>query len=221
MSADQSAVECETCGKTECPDAALPAFSEPRDCVYAPIYRALRDAKDCDYGCARDYTNQAIALWVVPAIERIIAAHVEAARREAVRSALAEVEGRLDAESLDAASECRTPTWDDARRIVRDLVRDWSPKAKACSTCGGFGIIQESHDGGTHPVHCPRGCEEPKAEAGGDAGLRERVEALAGGWEADPHADLTSRACAALLRSTLAPAADSEAGQTEGGEQDG
>lgn len=24
-----------------------------------------------------------------------------------------------------------------------------------CPTCGGSGVTQETHDGGTHPVHCP------------------------------------------------------------------
>ena len=72
--------ECDTCGKATCPDAALPEFSEPRECVYGPIYHALKDSKDCDYGCARDYTNQAVRLWVVEAVERIVAERlVEAA----------------------------------------------------------------------------------------------------------------------------------------------
>lgn len=68
---DADGPECETCGKTTCPDADLPEFSEPRNCTYAPIYRALRAAKDCDYGCARDYTNQAVRLWVVEAVEQM------------------------------------------------------------------------------------------------------------------------------------------------------
>lgn len=72
MDFDSDFPECETCGKIDCPDAELPSFSEPRDCEYAAIYHALRDAKDCDYGCARDYTNQAIRLWVVEAVEGIV-----------------------------------------------------------------------------------------------------------------------------------------------------
>lgn len=73
--------ECETCGKTTCPDAALPEFSEPRECVYGPIYHALKDSKDCDYGCSRDYTNQAVRLWVVEAVEQIVVEQVAAAER--------------------------------------------------------------------------------------------------------------------------------------------
>jgi len=77
--------ECETCGKTTCPDADLPAFSEPAACQYAPIYHALRDARDCDYGCARDYTNQAIRLEVVGAVDQILAARTQALRDEVER----------------------------------------------------------------------------------------------------------------------------------------
>lgn len=68
--------ECETCGKTTCPDAGQAAFSEPVNCEYAPIYRAFRDTKECDYGCGRDFTNQGIRLWIVPEVEAMIAARL-------------------------------------------------------------------------------------------------------------------------------------------------
>lgn len=82
-SAESDAPECETCGKADCPDADLPGFSEPRECMYAPIYHALKDAKDCDYGCARDYTNQTVRLWVVEAVEQIVTARLAEALRDA------------------------------------------------------------------------------------------------------------------------------------------
>lgn len=71
---DDDGPECETCGRTTCPDADLPGFSEPVSCAYAGVYQALKDTKDCDYGCSRDYTNQAIRLWVVEAVEPMLAA---------------------------------------------------------------------------------------------------------------------------------------------------
>lgn len=71
--------ECDTCGKTTCPDAQLPAFSEPKDCELASLYRAFRDTKDCDYGCGRDFTNQGIRLEVAPAVERIVVQRVATA----------------------------------------------------------------------------------------------------------------------------------------------
>jgi len=63
---------CETCGKETCPDADLPAFSAPVECIYRPVYEALRASKDCDYGCSRDYTNQQISLWIAEAIEGLL-----------------------------------------------------------------------------------------------------------------------------------------------------
>jgi hypothetical protein len=108
-SADKDAgPECDTCGKTTCPDAALPEFSEPRECIYGPIYHALKDSKDCDYGCARDYTNQAVRLWVVDAVEGIIAARV----REAL-GAIRSLE--LD---LNADADYRVP-----KRYLSDRLR--------------------------------------------------------------------------------------------------
>ena len=95
--------ECETCGKVECPDAALPSFSEPRDCAYAPIYHALKDAKDCGYGCARDYTNQAVRLWVVEAVERILAARDADLRERLADPALVEAVLREHAWGDDTA----------------------------------------------------------------------------------------------------------------------
>lgn len=78
--------ECEICGKTSCPDAQLPGFSEPVDCEFAPVYEELRAAKDCDYGCGRDFTNQELRLWLVPAVERIVAGRVaQAAADERAR----------------------------------------------------------------------------------------------------------------------------------------
>ena len=76
---------CDTCGKITCPDADLPAFSEPVACDYTPIYHALRYARDCDYGCARDYTNQAIRLEVVGAVDQIVAARTQALEAEVQR----------------------------------------------------------------------------------------------------------------------------------------
>lgn len=77
---EQDGPECETCGRTTCPDARLPQFSEPVSCEYAAIYQELRAAKDCDYGCGRDFTNQELRLWLVPAVERMLAARSEAGR---------------------------------------------------------------------------------------------------------------------------------------------
>lgn len=51
--------ECDLCGKTDCPDADLPEFSEPVACAYKPIYEALRYDR-CDYGCGRDITKATI-----------------------------------------------------------------------------------------------------------------------------------------------------------------
>lgn len=51
--------ECDLCGKADCPDANLPGFSEPRDCVLTPVYEQLRYDR-CDYGCGRDITKAAI-----------------------------------------------------------------------------------------------------------------------------------------------------------------
>jgi len=82
---EADAPACDTCGKTTCPDADLPAFSEPVACQYAPIYHALRDARDCDYGCARDYTNQAIRLEVVGAVDQLVAARTQALGAEVER----------------------------------------------------------------------------------------------------------------------------------------
>lgn len=89
---DDDGPTCETCGKPNCPDADLPSFSEPRACAYAPVYEAIKDAKDCDYGCSRDYTNQAVCLWVAPAVERI----VDAARATALREATDEMRRMMD-----------------------------------------------------------------------------------------------------------------------------
>jgi hypothetical protein len=90
---EHDAPACETCGKTTCPDADLPEFSEPRACVYAPIYRALRDSKDCDYGCARDYTNQAVRLWIVEAVEQIAARAWDEGYARGVRDQEFDIEG--------------------------------------------------------------------------------------------------------------------------------
>lgn len=51
--------ECDLCGKTDCPDADLPGFSEPRECIYKPVYDALRYDR-CEYGCGRDITKDTI-----------------------------------------------------------------------------------------------------------------------------------------------------------------
>jgi hypothetical protein len=51
--------ECDLCGKTTCPDADLPEFSEPRDCILAPVYEELRYDR-CDYGCGRDITKTTV-----------------------------------------------------------------------------------------------------------------------------------------------------------------
>lgn len=64
--------ECETCGKTTCPDADLPGFSVPRQCAFAPLFHAFRDAVDCDYGCGRDLTNAGIRRGVVRAVEALV-----------------------------------------------------------------------------------------------------------------------------------------------------
>lgn len=87
--------ECDTCGKPTCPDAQLPAFSEPRDCVFKPIYEAIRNSKDCDYGCSRDYTNQTVTLWMVPAIEALLATRDAAQRAAGAETALREAEREM------------------------------------------------------------------------------------------------------------------------------
>lgn len=50
---------CDLCGKTSCPDADQPEFSEPRECVLTPVYNELRYDR-CDYGCGRDITKATI-----------------------------------------------------------------------------------------------------------------------------------------------------------------
>ena len=85
--------ECSNCGKADCPDADLPEFSEPRECEFASMYEAFRASKDCDYGCGRDYSMQAVRLWMVPEMERILAARLashDAATADRVRSETAE-----------------------------------------------------------------------------------------------------------------------------------
>lgn len=97
--------ECDNCGKTTCPDAHLPMFSEPRECEFASMYEAFRESKDCDYGCGRDYSMQAVRLWLVPEMERILAARDARVRRE---------EGDRIAQAIEAAglspAECGPTT---------------------------------------------------------------------------------------------------------------
>lgn len=114
---DADGPECETCGSTTCPDADLPGFSEPKDCPFAPIYQALHDAKDCDYGCARDYTNQAIRLWVVPAVERIIEARTAALTAERDRYQQIAARRRAHAEQAEAALD-RVKALAEEERLV-------------------------------------------------------------------------------------------------------
>jgi hypothetical protein len=64
--------ECDLCGKTTCPDADLPGFSEPVACEYLPIYNALRYDR-CEYGCGRDVTKETVRRDLVPAVERLAA----------------------------------------------------------------------------------------------------------------------------------------------------
>ena len=64
QSAEHDAVEddspkCDLCGKTDCPDADIPEFSQPRGCQYRLAYEALRYDR-CEYGCGRDVTNRSI-----------------------------------------------------------------------------------------------------------------------------------------------------------------
>ena len=73
-----------------------------------------------------------------------------------------------------------------------------SDEPEECGTCHGMGIVSEEHDGGYHPVHCPKGCPDPVERARkAEAALRDtarmlsnrtralqRVEALAGELEA-------------------------------------
>lgn len=51
--------ECDLCGKTDCPDADLAEFSEPRECILTPVYEELRYDR-CDYGCGRDITKATV-----------------------------------------------------------------------------------------------------------------------------------------------------------------
>lgn len=55
--------ECDLCGKTTCPDADLPEFSEPRECALTPVYNELRYDR-CEYGCGRDITKASIRIAV-------------------------------------------------------------------------------------------------------------------------------------------------------------
>lgn len=139
---------CETCGKTTCPDAALPAFSEPRDCTFAPIYFALRDAKDCDYGCSRDYTNQAIRLWVVEAVEEIVAAEIANLTRwkeEALQviSGLQKLGRALDlplgveitgSQALEAVSRLKRDA--GTRKRMESLATGWEAMEAQCTHRG-------------------------------------------------------------------------------------
>lgn len=70
---DDEGPECETCGKTTCPDADLPGFSDPVSCAYLPIYNGLRYDR-CDYGCGRDITQASIRRDVVPTVDALLAA---------------------------------------------------------------------------------------------------------------------------------------------------
>jgi hypothetical protein len=51
--------ECDLCGSTECPDADLPEFYEPRECKFIGVYNELRYDR-CDYGCGRDITKESV-----------------------------------------------------------------------------------------------------------------------------------------------------------------
>lgn len=112
MSEEDDGPECETCGKTTCPDAELPSFSSPLNCAYTPIYEALKDAKDCDYGCARDLTNQGVRLYVVPAVKRIVDA------------ALAARQSDSDATEREALAKA----WDEGATRVHESLAEhaWS-----------------------------------------------------------------------------------------------
>lgn len=124
--------ECDNCGKTTCPDADQPAFTEPTDCEFASLYRAFRDTKDCDYGCGRDYSMQAVRLWMVPEFERILAARLAevTAERNALR---AQVEAIADRPTVDALLAC-LPMSDDGTGHVADCGYD----EDATPTCGCF-----------------------------------------------------------------------------------
>ncbi|WGX98748.1 hypothetical protein [Nocardioides sp. L-11A] len=128
-SAGEDGPECETCGRTTCPDAQLVAFSEPVDCEYAPIYEALHAAKDCDYGCARDLTNAGIRQYVVPAVDRIVETRVD----EAVAAALIVGSAR--------AQHPRRLT-DDQRAALVDLL----PNAELCSCEAGPHLVWPDFD---------------------------------------------------------------------------
>lgn len=67
---EEDSAECDLCGKTACPDADLPEFSEPRDCALTPVYEELRYDR-CDYGCGRDLTKATICR-----AARLLAEHV-------------------------------------------------------------------------------------------------------------------------------------------------
>lgn len=124
---DEDGPECETCGRTTCPDADLPGFSEPRDCEFAPIFEAIRDSKDCDYGCARDLTNQAIRLEVVPAVERILAARLAAAEQRVTHWKRVAGHAREQAEGQQARAEAAEQRVRDAQaEALEEAAAQWA-----------------------------------------------------------------------------------------------
>ena len=115
-SSDEDGPECETCGRTTCPDANLPEFSEPVACAYLQIYNDLRYDR-CEYGCGRDVTKETIRRDIVPAVERILAARSTPAPDTAAVEALA----RLTSD-LRAVVAKVDRSWGGAAMVVRDSV---------------------------------------------------------------------------------------------------
>ncbi|HSV40031.1 MAG TPA: helix-turn-helix domain-containing protein [Nocardioidaceae bacterium] len=145
---DPDGPECETCGKTTCPDAALESFSAPVRCAYAPVYEALRAAKDCDYGCARDLTNQGVRMYVIPAVEALIAGatavHPDAAswEREADRQRVMHEECH---HAFEKASEGLAEATAVAVELQGDLDRALAKAGSALADRDYWKRIAESH----------------------------------------------------------------------------
>lgn len=119
---------CETCGKETCPDADLPAFSAPVECIYRPVYEALRASKDCDYGCARDYTNQQISLWIAEAIEGLLTKTKADALREAAEALTFDEEDITNATEAMQEGEWQWFVW-----LMREKVRARADRLEADS----------------------------------------------------------------------------------------
>lgn len=137
---DDDAPKCDLCGRTDCPDADLPGFSEPTACALLPAYEALRYDR-CDYGCGRDLTKASIREAV-----RILAAR--AAQPDAALSD-DELRERL-AHACALPDESVGPSsWKRADRVLAALAARAAQPSRAAEEAERF----EQEHGGPKWVH--------------------------------------------------------------------